>query len=182
MSTHLIEETLESEQVFQGVFFNIIRDKVRLSNGHEAEREYIKHPGAVAIVAITDSGHLVMEHQYRHPLQKVFLEVPAGKIDPNEAPLACAQRELLEETGYTATTWQHLGVMHPCIGYADERIEIFLARGLSKTERKLDDGELLDVIELPFEGVLASVMQGTITDGKTIAALFWAERALRSGF
>ncbi|MEY3201679.1 MAG: hypothetical protein RIR70_1229 [Pseudomonadota bacterium] len=182
MTAHLIEETLSSEEVFRGVFFHITRDRVRLSDGHETVREYIKHPGAVAIVALTDAGQIVMEHQYRHPVGKVFLEIPAGKLDPAEPPLACAQRELLEETGYQAARWQHLGTIHPCIGYADEHIEIFLARSLTKTERQLDDGELLDVVELSFDGVLASVMQGAITDAKTISALFFAERALRQGF
>lgn len=182
MTAHLTEHTLASEEVFDGVFFRIIRDTVRLPNGIEAAREYIKHPGAVAIVAITDSGHIIMEHQYRHPVQKVFLEIPAGKIDPNETPQACAERELLEETGYTASHWQHLGMIHPCIGYADEHIQIFLARGLTKTERQLDHGEFLDVVELPFDGVLASVTQGAITDGKTISALFFAERAIKQGF
>jgi len=179
MSAHLIEETLATEEVFRGVFFRISRDRVRLSNGVETVREYIKHPGAVAVVALTDDGQIVMERQYRHPLGKVFLEIPAGKLDPDEPALACAQRELLEETGYLANHWQHLGTLHPCIGYADEHIEIFLARGLTRTERNLDHGELLDVVEMPFDAVLDAVMAGEITDGKTISAMFFAERTLR---
>lgn len=181
MTDHLLEETLSSREVHQGIFFNVVRDEVRLQNGHHASREYIKHPGAVAIVALTDDGKLVLEHQYRHPVGQVFLEVPAGKRDPQETPLACAQRELLEETGYQAREWNALGVIHPCIGYANERIDIFLARGLIQSGACLDHGELLDVVEMSLEGALAAITRGDLTDAKTISALFFAERALRQG-
>ena len=113
----------------------------------------------------------------------MFLEFPAGKIDPGEDAFVTAKRELLEETGHTAREWRHLGVMHPCVGYSDERIEIFLARGLHhETTQKLDHGEFLDVFEMTLENALLAVQQGKITDAKTITGLFWAEKILNSGW
>lgn len=173
-----IEETLESEQVFDGRLLKVFSDKVRLPDGKESWREYIRHPGAVAIIAVLDNGKLLFERQYRHPLRRVFLEIPAGKIDPGEHVLDTARRELREETGYKARTWRHLGTLHPCIGYADERIEIFWAEGLSYVGAKLDDGEILELCELSLADALLAVRDGEITDAKTIAALLWAEKTL----
>lgn len=178
--THLHEEQLDSEQVFKGVLLDVRRDRVRLPDGGESSREYIVHPGAVVIIAELDDGRLLFENQYRYPLRHDFLELPAGKIDAGEDILATARRELLEETGYEADHWRYLGVMHPCIGYSDERIEIFLARGLRKVaEPSLDHNEFLDVLTLSLEEAVANVLNGRITDAKTITALFWAEKALR---
>ncbi|MCB1898800.1 MAG: NUDIX hydrolase [Rhodocyclaceae bacterium] len=156
----------------------VYRDTVRLPDGGSATREYIKHPGAVVIVAVLPDGKLIFERQFRYPLDRVFLELPAGKLDPDETILACAQRELLEETGYRADHWQHLGVMHPCIGYSDERIEIFFARDLHFEGQKLDDGEFLEIVSMNHAEVEAAVMAGKITDGKTISALFVARTLL----
>lgn len=175
----LDEETLESEQVFGGRLLDVRRDRVRLPNGHESVREYIVHPGAVVVIAELDDGRLLFERQFRYPLRRAFLELPAGKIDPGEDILATARRELLEETGHAAAEWRHLGVMHPCIGYSDERIEIFLARGLTvESAQQLDHEEFIDVLHLSLAEAIEAVRQGEITDGKTITALFWAERAL----
>lgn len=177
--THLHEEKLESEQVFKGVLLDVRKDRVRLPNGGESVREYVVHPGAVVIIPVLDGGRLLFENQYRYPLQRDFLELPAGKIDPGEGIEATARRELLEETGYEAAEWRHLGVMHPCIGYSDERIEIFLARGLQKVaEPSLDHNEFLDVLELSLDEAVAAVRDGRITDAKTITALFWAEKTI----
>jgi ADP-ribose pyrophosphatase len=121
---------------------------------------------------------LLFERQFRYPLRQVFLELPAGKIDPQEHPLDTARRELREETGYKARTWRHLGTMHPCIGYSDERIEMFWAQGLSYVGHELDHGELLEVIELSLSDALLAVRDGDITDGKTISALMWADKVL----
>lgn len=176
----LEEIELESEAVFQGRLLDVRRDRVRLPDGNEAVREYIRHPGAVVIVALRPDGKLVLERQYRYPLRRAFLELPAGKIDAGEDILACAKRELREETGYVADEWEYLGVMHPCISYSDERIEIFLARGLDHVGAALDDEEFLEILALDIPAVERAVLEGRITDGKTIAALFHALPRLRS--
>lgn len=166
------ELELDSEVVFSGCLLHVRRDRVLLPDGNEASREYICHPGAVVIVAVDEAGRLIFERQFRYPLRTGFLELPAGKLDPDEDPLACARRELLEETGYQATHWEYRGVMHPCIGYSDERIEIFFARGLSQHGRRLDEGEFLDVLSLSRAQVEEGIASGLITDGKTIVAFY----------
>lgn len=173
-----IEETLESQQVFDGRLLKVYADKVRLPDGKESSREIIRHPGAVVVIAVLDNGKLLFERQFRYPLQRVFLEMPAGKIDAGEHILDTARRELREETGYRAKLWRHLGTVHPAIGYADERIEIFWAQGLSYVGAQLDHDEILEVTELTIADALLAVRDGEITDGKTIAALMWAEKTL----
>jgi ADP-ribose pyrophosphatase len=125
-----------------------------------------------------DNGNLVLERQYRYPVQREFIELPAGKIDHQEDILLCAQRELLEETGYVATEWKHLTTAWPCIGYANERMEYFLARGLTYQGSKLDEGEFLEVFELSLTEAIGWIRQGRITDSKTIVGLFWLEKEL----
>lgn len=174
---HLIESEITSETVFKGVLLEVRKDRVQLPNGQESLREYIVHPGAVVILAFLDNGNLLFERQFRYPLRRVFLELPAGKIDHGEATIDTARRELLEETGYTAKDWEYLGVMHPCIGYSDERIEVFSARGLHLAgEKQLDHNEFLDVVEMSPEAARQAVWSGQITDAKTITALFWLDR------
>lgn len=170
----LQEDCVASERVFDGKLLKVARDRVVLPDGREALREYIHHPGAVVVLAVLPDGKLVFERQFRYPLRRSFLELPAGKIDPDEDILACARRELREETGYEAARWQHLGVMHPCIGYSDERIEIFLARELNHVGHALDEGEFLEVLSFSVGEAVAAVHDGRITDGKTITALFRA--------
>lgn len=176
---HLHEETLASEQVFEGKLLDVRRDRVRLPDGNEGVREYIVHPGAVVIIPVLDNGDLLFERQYRYPVGRAFLELPAGKIDPGEEINATATRELLEETGYEAAEWRYLGVMHPCIGYSNERIEIFLARRLTQVSApQLDHEEFLDILPLSMGEALAAIQAGELTDAKTITALFWAEKIL----
>lgn len=176
--SHLRECEAAREEVFCGKLLRVRRDIVRLPDGRSATREFVTHPGAVVMIAELPSGKLLFERQFRYPLDRVFLELPAGKIHPSEDILLTAQRELQEETGYKAERWHHLGVIHPCIGYSDERIEIFFARGLSHVGHALDDGEFLEVHEMTLEAALEAVRDGSLTDGKSVAGLLWAERVL----
>ena len=175
---NLKETRLDSLVVYDGDFIKVLKDNVRLPDGSVSTREHIGHPGAVAVLALLDNGKLVMERQFRYAPQQEFIELPAGKIDHDEDILLCAQRELLEETGYVAREWTHLTTTWPCIGYADERMEYFLARGLSHQGSQLDDGEFLEVFELPLTEALEWVRQGKISDSKTIVGLFWLEKIL----
>ncbi|NMG74758.1 NUDIX domain-containing protein [Aromatoleum diolicum] len=168
----LEEIQLDSAPVYDGVLLKVRRDRVTLPDGNESVREYICHPGAVVVLAVLPDGRLLFERQFRYPLRRAFLELPAGKIDAGEDLLACAQRELREETGYEAVEWQYLGVMHPCIGYSDERIEIFLARELTHVGDALDEGEFLEIVSFSVDEVMSAVHKGEITDAKTIVALF----------
>ena len=180
---HLQERQIEGAQVYQGKLLDVRCDRVRLPDGHESTREYILHQGAAVIIPVLDNGDLVFERQYRYPLGKVMLELPAGKIDPGEEPLETAMRELREETGYDAREWRYLGVMHPCVGYSNERIEIFLAQGLvQEAQQDLDHGEFLDVITMSLDEALLAVQTGEISDAKTIVCLLWAEKILRSAW
>lgn len=177
--TDFTESRIDTQTVYDGALLKVSRDTVRLPDGREAVREYIRHPGACMIVAFLDARTLVFERQYRYPLQRHFLELPAGKIDPGEDPLATARRELREECGYEAEEWRHLGTLHPCIGYADEHIEIYMARGLSQVGHALDDEEFLEVFPLGIDEALEWVREGRITEPKAITGLLWAERIAR---
>lgn len=173
---HLLESCLESTEVFNGQLLKVRADRVRLPDGNEGVREYIRHPGAAVMLAVLDNGKLLFERQFRYPVGQVFLELPAGKIDAGEPALDTARRELREETGYKAKHWRQLGLIHPCIGYSNERIEIFLAHGLVYVGPQHDAGEFLDVIELSLNDALLAVRDGEITDAKTISALLWADK------
>lgn len=170
-----LTETQEAtEQVYDGVLLRVHRDQVRLPDGKAGVREYISHPGAVAILAVLPDGRLIFERQFRYPLRRAFLEIPAGKIDPGETVEACARRELREETGYEAAQWEYVGVTHPCIGYSNERIEVFIARELTHVGHDWDEGEFLEILSLSVEEIRSAVSAGEMTDGKTLAALFMA--------
>jgi ADP-ribose pyrophosphatase len=173
---HLTETEVESTEAWRGKFLRVNFDQVRLPDGRIASREYLLHPGAVMVVPMFDDGRVVLERQYRYPVRKTFIEFPAGKIDPGEDPLVCGQRELLEETGYVASRWDRLGEIHNAIGYSNERIELWLARGLELKERKLDEGEFLDVFIAPLSELLDAIHAGRVTDVKTIVGAYWAER------
>ncbi len=178
MIVDLKETRLDTEVMYEGSFMRVHKDRVRLPDGSESSREYLTHPGAVTVLALLDNGKLVLERQFRYAPQREFIELPAGKIDHGEDPLLTAQRELLEETGYVADEWTHLATTWPCIGYADERMEYYLARGLRHEGRQLDDGEFLEVFELPLADALEWIRQGKINDSKSIVGLFWLEKYL----
>jgi ADP-ribose pyrophosphatase len=160
------------------VLLKVYRDRVRLPDGTESGREYIRHPGAVAIVPLFDDGTILLERQFRYPHRREFIEIPAGKVDPGEPHLATAKRELLEETGYTAARWERIGVIHTAIAYTDEAIELFVARGLTHEMQQLDHGEFLETFTLPFAEAIRMIGEGAITDAKTVSALLLVEKRL----
>jgi ADP-ribose pyrophosphatase len=174
----LTEHCIDSEVLSQGSLLTVKRDKVQLANGNTSHREYVMHPGAVVIVPILANGNILLERQFRYPLHQVFIELPAGKIDPDEDILNTGKRELLEETGYSAMDWVKLGVQHPCIGYSNEVIHIYLAQNLSAGKDQRDEDELLEVFDLSLDRCLLMIVQGEITDSKTVVALFLAEKYL----
>ena len=175
---HLVETTLASQEILKGHFLQVMRDSVKLPDGSLATREYVVHSGAVMVVALLDDGRLVLERQFRYPMQAVMLEFPAGKFDPGETSLACAQRELREETGYSAREWAKAGVLHPVISYSTEFIDIWFARGLTPGQRKLDDGEFLDVFTATAAELLAWCANGQVTDAKTLTGMLWLQNVL----
>ena len=177
---HLTETRLASKELLRGHFLHAMRDTVRLPDGKEATREYVIHPGAVMVVAELPDGRLVLERQFRYPVQSVLVEFPAGKLDPGEDSLACAKRELLEETGYTARQWARAGVLHSVISYSTEFIDIWFARELTAGQRQLDAGEFLDVFSASTDELLQWCRDGRITDAKTLTGVLWLQN-LRSG-
>jgi ADP-ribose pyrophosphatase len=176
---HLEETTVSSEQVFRGALLDVRRDCVRLPDDGTATREYIVHPGAVLVLPVLPDGRLVFVRQFRYPLRQVFVEFPAGKLDPGETALATAIRELQEEAGYTARDWTHLGVVHPLLAYSTEAIELYLAEGLEHVGAQLDHGEFLEVGTASVAEMLAAVARRESTDAKTVTALLLSAR--RSG-
>jgi ADP-ribose pyrophosphatase len=178
---HLQERQVASAELCKGSFLHVLRDTVELSNGALSTREYVVHPGAVMIVPLIEDAQgeirLVLERQFRYPLQRVMIEFPAGKIDPGEEPFQCAQRELREETGYQAKFWARAGVLHPVVAYSTEAIDIWFAKGLTAGERHLDQDELLDVFTTTPAELMTWCRDGVVTDAKTLIAALWLQNA-----
>ena len=174
----LTEQTLDSRLEFEGVFLRLYVDTVRAADGHVGTREYLRHPGAVMVVPLLPNGQLVLERQFRYPMKRTEVEFPAGKIDVGESPLACAKRELLEETGYRAAQWSYLGGLHNAIAYSDEKIEMFLAEDLTHEGATLDAGEAIEVFTSSWQQLMQWVREGTVTDVKTMLGVMWLEKIL----
>ena len=178
-NSRLREVRTGSEEIFNGVILHVQRDTVRLPNGSETIREVILHIGAVCVIPVLENGDVVMERQYRYPLDRVILEIPAGKLDAaDEDRFSAIQRELREETGYTADEWTVLGDFHPAPAYSDEFITMYMARGLRKGDRHLDEDEFLDVYTVPLKDLVEDVMAGRISDAKTQVCILKAARLL----
>jgi len=176
---HLREHQTSSEDVYSGKFLHLKKDIVKLPDGNSTYREYLIHPGAVAIMPILNDGRILLERQFRYPVDAAMIEIPAGKLEVGEDPLLCAQRELLEETGYSAKSWEFLGRIHPVISYATETIDIYLAKDLTLGERSLDEGEFLDVFAATLDEMHDWIASGKITDVKTIISVYHLARRLK---
>jgi ADP-ribose pyrophosphatase len=179
---HLTEHKLSGQKILQGNFLQVVRDTVRSPDGGQATREYVVHPGAVVIIPMftDDAGQvrLILERQFRYPLARVIIEFPAGKVDPGENLWVSAQRELREETGYSAAEWAHAGVMHPVPAYSTEFIDIWLARELTRGDPQLDIGEFVEVITATPSELSQWCRDGTVTDAKTLVAVLWLQNLL----
>jgi len=173
---HLIERLVRAEQVWQGGFLDVRRDTVELPDGASATREYIVHPGAVMVVPLLDDGRLLLERQFRYPMRRVMLEFPAGKKDAGETSLATAVRELAEETGYQAREWALAGILHNAVAYSDEGIDVWFARGLVAGERRLDEGEFIELVSHTDAQLDALAGSGELTDAKTLIGLLWLHK------
>lgn len=178
---HLIERRTGSTTLLLGGFLEVRRDTVLLPDGSEATREFIQHPGAVAVIPLLDSGpdpRLVLVRQHRYPIDRVLLEWPAGKRDANEPTLACAQRELVEETGYVATEWAFAGHIHNAAAYSTERLTLWFARGLVPGPARPDHGEFVETVLMTAAELAALDARGEITDVKTLIGLHWLQQCL----
>ena len=177
--SHLRETPLSRTELLKGHFLHVVRDTVRMPDGRDATREFVLHPGAVMVIGLLDDGRVVLERQFRHPMQAVMIEFPAGKLDAGEGSLVCAQRELLEETGYSAKEWAFAGRLAPTIAYSDEIIDIWFARGLTLGDRRLDEGEFLDVFAATPAELQAWCFSGDVIDCKTLIGSMWLQNVQR---
>ena len=176
---NLHEKTITSEKIFEGKVITLRYDTVVLPNGKEAGREIIEHPGGVAVVALDEEGNVYLVRQYRHPFEKILLEIPAGKLNYGEDPFSCGVRELKEETGLSAKQFDFLGSFMVSPGFCGEKIYIYLARGLSAGDMNLDPDEFLEVEKMPLSNLMDMIMANEIEDGKTVIGILKTNEYLK---
>jgi ADP-ribose pyrophosphatase len=180
VNDRLYEKTISSQTIYDGRIIKVKVDEVLLPNGKTAKREIVNHQGAVAVMALTDDGKMIAVRQFRKPLERSIVEIPAGKLEPGEEPLTCAIRELEEETGYQANQFTHISSFYTSPGFADELLHLYLATGLKKGESRPDEDEFVEVMELTLEEAHQLHRSGEIRDAKTVMAIFaWENRVLR---
>lgn len=165
------EKTLNSEDIFKGIVFDVKKDDVELFNGQKTIREVVNHPGGVVILALKDFETILLVKQYRYPLKLVSLELPAGKLDKGENPDIAAKREFEEETGFVAESWEKLGIAYSSPGFCDETLHFYLARNLKYKKHNPDEGEIIEYFEYNLGKVFDMIKIGEINDAKTICAL-----------
>ncbi|HBN45876.1 MAG TPA: NUDIX hydrolase [Candidatus Marinimicrobia bacterium] len=175
----LKETQLSTEQIYKGSLLDVRRDEVSLPNGKTSAREWIKHPGAACIIPVLPDSKIALIKQYRYPVQAEMIELPAGKLDPGEDPEQCANRELEEEIGYSAGKLTFICNIHPAIGFASEKMWIYLAEELTATKENTDHDEFVELIPTGLEDAVQMVWAGKITDVKTIIGILWAEQILK---
>lgn len=169
------EKTLNSQMVFDGRIVKVYKDDVELADGHKSFREVVRHSGGVVIIAFKDKNTILLVKQYRYPIAKTVLELPAGKLEKGEDPFEAAKRELEEETGYCANKWTDLGYINTSPGFSDERLYLYLAQDLEFTQCRPDEGEIIQAIEYKYEDVLEMINNGEINDAKTICGIMRAD-------
>lgn len=178
--SNLIEKCLESKNIFTGKLLNVLCDKVVLPDGRESTREYIKHPGASVVIPYLNDKRVLLIRQFRYPVNRVMIELPAGKIDPDESPENTIKRELEEETGYSSNNIIKLCIIHTCVGYSDELLHLFWAYDLKPCINKPDYDEKIELLPMNINDAMEMIYSGKLTDAKSIIGLFWADKIINN--
>lgn len=176
----LTEKKIKSHQIYKGKIINVRKDLVSLPDGNQSTREIVEHPGAVGIIALDNDDHILLVRQYRHPVERVILEIPAGKLDPGEEPLRCAKRELAEEVKAKAHKWLHLLTFFTTPGFSNEIMHLFLATDLTTYEEYSDPDEFLELYKLPAKDIIPAIKKGQIQDAKSIVGLLFFVSCLKA--